>query len=133
MVLPLVPTPSPVQPFGFVVLCTAPDADAAAALARILVGGRNAACVNVLPGATSFFRWQGELGWRDEIREESEVVMLIKTDGDHLPELIETIEREHPYECPEVIALPIVAGADSYLEWMRRSQATDPEPPGSTS
>ncbi len=96
-------------------LCTAPDAETAARLARLLVSRRLAACVNVIPGLSSHYHWD------DALREDPELLLLAKTDGDHLAELIEAIEQEHPYECPEAIALPISAGSSAYLEWIRQS------------
>ena len=96
----------------FVVLSSAPDADSAQRLARALVGEGLAACVNVLPGARSIYRWKGE------IHEDAECLLLAKTDGAHLTALINAIEDNHPYDCPEVIALPIAEGSTAYLRWL---------------
>lgn len=94
-----------------VVMVTAP-AEAAEALARRLVEARAAACVNLLPGARSVYRWEGE------VCAEGETLLVIKTTAGALPRLIGLVEQEHPYDLPEVIALPIEAGLKPYLEWI---------------
>ncbi len=103
----------------FVVLCTTPDAQTATELSRSLVQAKVAACVNVVPGVISFYRWEGAV-CRDE-----EHLLVVKTDGAHLQELIDMISREHPYDCPEAIALKIVGGASEYLEWIEAALAED--------
>ena len=98
---------------GFhLVLCTCPDAKVAARIGEALVDKRLAACVTLVPQLTSIYRWQGQ------IHQDAEVLLLIKTDAAHLDSLEETLHRLHPYEVPEIIALPIVAGSKSYLEWI---------------
>ena len=94
-----------------VVLCTAPDRVAAEQLARGLVEERLAACVNTIPGLTSFYRWQG----RVEI--DSEVQLLIKTRKGRFEELAAWIEANHPYDVPEIVVLPAERVSDSYLAW----------------
>ena len=79
---------------------------------------RLAACVNILPGARSFYRWKGE------IEQASEVVLLIKSRRDTFDKLREAIAHLHSYEIPEVIALPVVDGSDAYLSWMDRELAS---------
>ena len=74
---------------------------------------RLAACVNVLPGVRSFYHWKGE------IESSQEFLLLVKTSRDLFPALRTEIERLHPYELPEVIALPVVAGSDNYLTWLQ--------------
>ena len=74
-----------------------------------------AACVNVVPGVRSFYRWEGE------VQNDDEVLMIIKTDAGHLEQLTERLVAEHPYECPEVVALPIVGGYEGYLSWLSES------------
>lgn len=95
------------------VLCTAPDAEVGAQLARGLVEAKLAACVNVVPGLRSFYTWKGQL------EDDAEVQLLIKSREAKFQALNEWIQREHPYDVPEVLALPIVQGATSYLEWLR--------------
>ncbi|KAA6186364.1 divalent-cation tolerance protein CutA [Thiohalocapsa marina] len=97
-----------------VVLCTCPDQDVAESIAESLVARRLAACVNILPGVMSVYRWQ------DVIEKEEEVQLLIKTTDERMAELVEQILFEHPYDVPEVIAPPAVDGHDAYLEWVRQ-------------
>ncbi len=98
-----------------VVLSTAPNDEAAAQIATILVREKLAACVNVVAGVRSFYRWEGALQIDDE------VLMIIKTDAAHLEQLTERLVAEHPYECPEVVALPIAGGYEGYLSWLSES------------
>lgn len=101
------------EPAALVVLCTCPDAESAGRIARTLVDERLAACVNRLPGATSVYRWQGE------IHEDSEALLLIKTRGELFEALRGRLVALHPYDAPEVIALEITAGHAPYLQWLR--------------
>ncbi len=100
-----------------VVLTTCESIDQARTLARALVKERLAACVNILPGATSIYRW------KDAIEEASEVMLVIKSRRDVFPQLQAAIAHLHTYEIPEAIALPIVAGSDAYLHWLDRETA----------
>lgn len=104
----------------FVVLSTAPDDDTAEEIAARLVAERLAACVNVLPGLRSYYWWNGA------VQVDTEVQLLIKTDGVHLPALVEWLSEEHPYDCPEIVALPIAAGLSAYLEWIRDALEDSP-------
>ncbi|WP_295454724.1 divalent-cation tolerance protein CutA [uncultured Thiodictyon sp.] len=101
------------------VFCTCPDQETAVRIAERLVGERLAACVNLLPGLTSIYRWQGA------IERETEVLLLIKTVAGHLPALTETLRGLHPYAVPEIIALPITEGLPDYLSWV--STCTQPD------
>ncbi|MDP3939533.1 MAG: divalent-cation tolerance protein CutA [Deltaproteobacteria bacterium] len=94
------------------VLSTAPDRATAERIARALVGERLAACVNVIPGLTSLYRWKGK------IERDREVLCLIKTRKPLLPKLIRRLTALHPYDVPEVIALPIAGGARPYMNWL---------------
>ena len=96
-----------------VVLTTcAAEADAER-LARALVEGRLAACVNVVPGVRSFYRWKGE------VDSGVEFLLIVKTSRDLFPALRAEMEKLHPYELPELLALPVVAGAENYLSWFQ--------------
>jgi periplasmic divalent cation tolerance protein len=97
---------------GFVVLCTCPSADVAKDIASELVAARLAACVNVVSGIRSIYRWEGK------VCDDAEHLMIIKTTGDRLSALQTKVVALHPYSCPEVIALPIQAGHTPYLDWL---------------
>ena len=98
-----------------VVLCTCASTEDGERLARALVTGRLAACVSVAPGLRSFYRWKGE------IEAATECLLLIKSSRDRFDALRDAIEKLHSYAVPEVLALPIVAGAPSYLAWLTES------------
>ncbi len=95
-------------------LSTAPDEACARDLARMLVERRLAGCVNWTP-VRSAYRWEGE------VREEGEVLLLIKTDRARLDELRRELGERHPYELPELIAVPIGDGSEAYLRWLREA------------
>lgn len=100
-----------------VVLCTVPDREAGRTLARGLLEARLAACVNLLPGVTSMYTWEGA------VEESEELLLVIKTDRTRADDVIGFIEREHPYDCPEAIALDVVRGSRAYLDWIANSLA----------
>jgi periplasmic divalent cation tolerance protein len=103
----------PLERSTILVFCTAPaSGDAAAELARGLVEAKLAACVNLIPNVRSFYRWQGEL------QDDQEVQLLIKTRAEHFDALSGWIREHHPYDEPEILALPITAGSGSYLQWL---------------
>ncbi|MGB9604842.1 MAG: divalent-cation tolerance protein CutA [Bryobacteraceae bacterium] len=95
-----------------VVLSTCGSAEQAAAIARRLVENRLAACVTVIPGARSFYRWKGA------IEDSVEWLLLIKSRRDLFGRLRDELGALHSYEVPELLALPVSEGAPSYLEWM---------------
>ena len=97
------------------VLTNLPDHDTAIELAKSLVGKRLAACVNVLDGCSSVYRWQ------DGIQTEREVPLLIKTHADRYPALQQAIADSHPYELPEIVAVPFERGFEPYLQWVSAS------------
>ncbi len=96
-----------------VVLVTVPDVDVGVRLARTLLERELVACVNVVPGVRSLYRWEGE------IQDDAEVLLVIKTEATVLDALCEVVVAEHPYSVPEFIALPIVAAHAPYRDWMR--------------
>ncbi|MBI4322760.1 MAG: divalent-cation tolerance protein CutA [Candidatus Omnitrophica bacterium] len=98
-----------------VVLVTCPSQRSAKQLATALVSTRLAACVNVLPRAQSIFRWKGK------VERASESLLIIKTSARRFPALMRAVRAHHPYEIPEIIALPIVKGFRPYLAWVRNS------------
>jgi periplasmic divalent cation tolerance protein len=100
-----------------VVLVTCPSKKVGEKLAHALVQERLAACVNIFPGLTSFFHWEGK------ICRDAEALLVIKTRRTRLPALTRRVKALHPYSVPEVIALPLVGGSTSYLSWVRDSTA----------
>jgi periplasmic divalent cation tolerance protein len=103
-----------------VVLSACASAEEAQRLARALVEKRLAACVNMIPGIRSIYRW------KDAIQEDEEVLLVIKTSRALMEEVKDEIEHLHSYEVPEIIALPVVDGSERYLAWMSRELAHKP-------
>ncbi|HYW03255.1 MAG TPA: divalent-cation tolerance protein CutA [Gammaproteobacteria bacterium] len=101
-----------------VVLCNCPDRGVARRLARAVVQQRLAACVNVVPGVESFYRWEGE------VQQATEHTLLIKTTRDAWPDLEAALRAGHPDDVPEIIALPVENGLKEYLEWIAESTIT---------
>ena len=99
-------------PGARIVLMTAPGIDEARTLARELVSARLAACVNVLPGATSIYRWEGE------VEEASEVLLVLKTSAARLAELEVRAQELHSYDVPEFVVLDPVHVSPTYLAWL---------------
>jgi periplasmic divalent cation tolerance protein len=95
-----------------VVLSTVAREQDAETIARELVQRGLAACVNVVPGLVSIYRWKGQ------VQREEEWLLLIKTRGERLPALREALVSLHPYELPEMVALPIEDGHPPYLAWI---------------
>lgn len=107
------------QDATLLVLTNLGDVGSARRIARELVERRLAACVNMLPGVQSVYRWQGA------VEEESEITLLIKTTTARYAELEAAIRALHPYQLPEVIALPIANGLPAYLDWVRQETKKD--------
>lgn len=97
------------------VFITAPSEDMAAAIARALVEAKLAACANIMKSIRSIYSWQGN------VQDDQEVLMIIKTRMDLLDGVKTKVKELHSYEVPEIIALPIVAGSEDYLKWLRES------------
>jgi periplasmic divalent cation tolerance protein len=95
-----------------VLFVTVPDAQRADVIASGLVERKFAACVNIIPGATSVYRWEGRL------HKDPEVLLIIKTRAGALNEVTQFITEKHPAKVPEIISLPITEGNPSYLEWL---------------
>jgi periplasmic divalent cation tolerance protein len=105
------------HPNVLVVLCTCPDRGVAETLAHAAVEQGLAACVNIVPGVTSIYTWQGAVERADE------VLLLAKIAGPSYAALETLWRSRHPYELPEVIALPITTGSADYLQWLREPGA----------
>ncbi|MCX7514465.1 divalent-cation tolerance protein CutA [Frateuria sp. STR12] len=95
--------------------CTCPDADSARRIAEALVAKRLAACVNHLPGIASTYRWQGQ------VTTDSEHLLLIKTTAARFDALRERLLALHPYDLPELIAVPVAHAHAPYLAWVREA------------
>jgi periplasmic divalent cation tolerance protein len=95
-----------------IIFCTCPDKNTAENLARLLVAGHAAACVNILPGLTSIYMWQGQ------IESAEEHLLFIKAHKDHYQAIETTLREHHPYELPEIIAVSIDRGLPEYLHWI---------------
>ena len=104
---------------ALVVLTTLANADQGRALVRALVDARLVACGNVVTGVTSIYRWQGT------VHEEGEVLVVLKTRLERWDALRAAVVAAHPYDVPELLALPVSAGHHPYLAWL--AQATDQE------
>lgn len=111
------------MPAVFVYITAASD-DEAAALGRMLVTRRLAACANVLGPIRSLFWWDGA------VRDEAEVALVAKTWDDRLDELTRAVREAHSYEEPCVVALPIAGGSASFLQWIRTETRPGPERQG---
>jgi periplasmic divalent cation tolerance protein len=95
------------------IYCTCPDDQTAAAIATQIVEQGLAGCVNRVPGLTSIYKWEGEM------KSGTEVLLLIKTTAERCDELTAELVNIHPYELPEVIAVPITTGHQPYLDWIK--------------
>ena len=95
-----------------VVYVTAESVDDALAIGRVMVETRLAACANVIDGMRSVYWWQGA------VEESGEAVLILKTDRAKLDSLVERIRSVHDYDCPCIVALPIVGGNPDYLAWI---------------
>lgn len=102
-----------------VVLVTAPDAAAAERIARPLVEERLAACVNILPGVKSIYRWEGK------VEDGAETLLVIKSAARAWERLEARVRALHSYEVPEIIAIPIVRGSGPYVSWLDGSLVKD--------
>lgn len=100
------------MPEPLLVLITAGSQQEAETIARALVAERLAACVNIVPGITSIYRWQGE------VQRDQELLLVVKTRRDVLDDLVRRVQELHSYDLPETIALPLVGGSAPYLAWL---------------
>ena len=103
-----------------VVLVTAPDLETAERLVRTLVEEGLVACGNIVPAMTSIYVWQGT------IEQSNEVLIILKAAESKVTRLTRRVPELHPYEVPEVLVLPVVAGHHAYLDWVRGAGAVKP-------
>ncbi len=100
---------------AIVVLITVPSVEIGRKIAGMLLEKKLAACVNILPGVTSLFTWQRQAS------EEQEALLVVKTRGELFADfLLPAVKALHPYQVPEIIALPVVGGLKEYLEWIEQ-------------
>eukprot|EP00092_Neocalanus_flemingeri_P030722 GFUD01033360.1.p1 GENE.GFUD01033360.1~~GFUD01033360.1.p1 ORF type:complete len:118 (-),score=40.63 GFUD01033360.1:96-449(-) len=104
----------PVEEFSMAFV-TAPTADKAKEIAGGLVSNKLAACVNIIPGITSVYEWEGK------IENDLEVLMMIKTRSSRIEELTEFVKKNHPYDVCEVITTSIEGGNQPYLDWLAKT------------
>lgn len=98
---------------NLVVFITAPNEDEASKIARALVEGRLAGCVNIIKDVRSIYSWQGKT------EDESEVLMIVKTQSSLFDNLSRKVRELHSYTVPEIIAMPIIEGSGDYLKWLK--------------
>lgn len=104
---------------ALLVLTNLPDAASARIVADHVVSARLAACVNILAPCRSVYRWQGK------IEDAEEVPLLIKTTAERYPALEAAIKAHHPYELPEIVAVPLATGLPAYLAWVASETAPE--------
>jgi periplasmic divalent cation tolerance protein len=97
-----------------VVLITAGSREEAEQIAENLVGEMLAACVNIIPGVTSVYRWQ------ERVQRDQEWLLVAKSHSDALDDLVQRVQELHSYDVPEIIALPLTGGSEAYLRWIDR-------------
>ncbi len=102
---------------ALVVLVTTPTPERAAELARALVEERLAACGNIVPGLRSIYRWEGK------VQDDAEALLVLKTTRARFEALRDRVLALHPYQVPEVLALPVEAGSAAYLAWVAAQTA----------
>jgi len=101
------------------VFCTCPDEETATKIAEALVVERLAACINRLPGLTSVYLWQ------DKVEHDTEILLLIKTTNTRFEALRTRLCALHPYELPEIVAIPVTKGLPAYLQWINTYTSGD--------
>lgn len=102
-----------------IVFCTLPDIEQARQIGTLLVERQLAACVNLVPGVESIFRWDGK------VNQSQEVLAIIKTTVARYPQLEQVLQELHPYEVPEIVAMPVSSALDSYAKWVRGWQVPE--------
>ena len=108
------------MPSYIIVFVTCSSAEEAEKIASVLVKKRIAACGNIIPDIRSIF-W-----WKDTLEKEPEVLLILKSRSELFPEIEKSVFALHSYETPEIIAIPIVAGSDGYLNWITQETRIHP-------
>ncbi len=101
-----------------IIFCTVPSKDVGIKIGHILVKERLAACANIVGGLTSIYEW------KDEICEDAECLMIIKSRKELFDDIKKKIVDNHPYELPEIVSAPIEAGLEPYLNWIKENTTT---------
>ena len=105
----------PIDSQPIVVLITPPNKEVGRQIAQALLEQRLAACVNILPGVNSLYIWEGKL------QDEEEALLVVKTRAGLFQEgLVPAVQAIHPYQVPEIVAVPVLMGLRSYLEWIEK-------------
>ena len=99
---------------SIILYCTCPDTETAEKLSHALVDQQFAACVNIFNPVTSVYRWQGK------VEQDSECLLMIKSTNDHYNNIEKVVMDLHPYELPELIAVPVSQGLPAYLDWIEQ-------------
>lgn len=97
-----------------------PDVEALAAFTRLLIEQRLAACGNIYPGVRSIYRWEGA------VEDEGEAVVVLHTRADLVPKIVEAADKHHPYDVPQVLAVPVVGAHPGYRQWVIDSTTDTP-------
>jgi periplasmic divalent cation tolerance protein len=100
------------------VYITAPSSELGEIIGRTLVEERLAACINIVAGMRSIYRWEGK------VEAANEVVLIAKSRATHFKKIEKRVKELHPYDCPCIVAWPIVAGHQPYLDWLARETAS---------
>lgn len=103
---------------SIIVLVTCPDKESANKIASSLIEKKLAACVNTINNVESIFRWKGK------IEKSSENLLIIKSKKRLLKKLITDVQQNHPYQLPEILALPIIGGSKAYIDWLNNETQT---------
>jgi periplasmic divalent cation tolerance protein len=103
---------------AIVTLCTCPDRKTAEKIARLLVDGALAACVNILPNVMSIYSWDGK------VESAEEHLLIIKSSTQNYQDIETVIISHHPYELPEIIAVPVELGLPEYINWINSCHAS---------
>ena len=110
-----------------IALSTCPDEASAAHIAGTLVTEGLATCINRVAGVQSTYLWDGRL------HDEAEILLIMKTTAERLPDLKIRLQKLHPYELPELVALPVSGGNEHYLDWVRMGVRREQRDDGSIS
>jgi periplasmic divalent cation tolerance protein len=102
-----------------VIFCTVPNIESGEKIANLLVEQKLAACVNIVPGLRSIYRWE------DKICDDCELLLVIKTRSSIFEQIKSSIKSLHPYSVPEIISIPIKDGDDNYLKWIDQNAVSD--------